>query len=145
MKLNVNKHKSFGEPVITIDCSESDPTIEEIIERIESGSLLLSGNKDDIKYVFKETDVYYIESIENHCYLYTKADVLDCKYKLYEIENQFTSFIRVNKQVVLNYHYIKFFKSTINGKLEATLKNGDRIEISRAYVPALKNLLGGAK
>lgn len=145
MKVNVNKHKSFGEPIITIDCSEDDPTVNDIILRIESDSSMLIGNKDDIRFLFKDKDVYYIESIDNHCFLYTKSDVFDCKYKLYEIEDQFQSFIRVNKQVVLNYHSIKFFKSTFNGKLEATLNNGDRIEISRAYVPALKNLLGGIK
>jgi DNA-binding LytR/AlgR family response regulator len=145
MKVNVNKHKSFGEPIITIDCSEDDQTIKDIILRIESDSSLMIGNKEDIRFLFKENDIYYIESIDNRCFLYTKTDVFDCKYKLYEVEDQFKSFIRVNKQVVLNYHSIKFFKSTLNGKLEATLNNGDRIEISRAYVPALKNLLGGIK
>ncbi|MDO9628280.1 MAG: LytTR family DNA-binding domain-containing protein [Acholeplasmataceae bacterium] len=145
MKIIVNKHQSFGEPIITIDCDEEDSNINELIQKMNQNTSLLIGNKGDQQFLFKEKDVYYIESIDSHCFLYTKTDVFDCRYKLYEIAEQFPSLIRVNKQVCLNYHHIKVFKSTLNSKLEATLNNGDRIEISRAFVPALKNVLGGMK
>jgi len=143
MKIKVQKHPQYGEASIVIDCDENDQSIEHIVELLEESSIDFIGKKEDKKYVFQAKDVYYIESIEDQCFLYTKDDVFDCKYRLYEVENKHSSFIRVNKNTVVNYKKIKVFKSSINGRLDATLNNGDRIEISRTYVGPLKNLLGG--
>ncbi len=143
MKIKVQKHPQFGEAKILIDCDENDKSIEQIIELLQETTIDFIGKKEDQKFVFQAKDVYYIESIEDQCFLYTKDDVFDCKYRLYEVENKHTSFVRVNKNTVVNYRKIKVFKSSVNGRLDATLSNGDRIEISRTYVGPLKNLLGG--
>ncbi len=143
MKIILKKQPSFGEPIITIECDQQDTTIDRIIEKIKTNDLELSGKKEGKHFVFGQHEVYYIESMEDQCMLYTKDDVFRCKYRLSEIEDSYDAFIRVNKQTVLNYRKIKVFKSTLNGKLEATLINGDRIEISRAYVQSLKSKLGG--
>lgn len=144
MKLQVRKHKAFGEAVITIDCDEEDPSIERLIEKLRTKDQELTAKKDGEHFVFSSQDVYYVESTEDQCLLYTREDVFRCKYRLSDVEEEFPVMIRVNKQTVLNYQKIKAFKSTLNGKLEATLINGDRIEISRAYVQTLKEKLGGA-
>jgi DNA-binding LytR/AlgR family response regulator len=143
MKIILKRQPSFGEAVITIECDQHDTSIDRIIEKIKTNDLELSGKKDGNHFVFSQHEVYYIESMEDQCLLYTKDDVYRCKYRLSEIEDTFDAFIRVNKQTVLNYRKIKIFKSTLNGKLEATLINGDRIEISRSYVQSLKSKLGG--
>ena len=52
-------------------------------------------------------------------------------------------FIRINKYNILNANKIKSFKSGLNGRMEAYLKNGEKVEISRNYSPALKLLLRG--
>lgn len=143
MEIKVQKHPQFGEAKILIDCDENDKSIEHVIELLEETSIDFLGKKEDKKFIFQAKDVYYIESIEDQCFLYTKDDVFDCKYRLYEVENKHSSFIRVNKNTVVNYKKIKVFKSSVNGRLDATLSNGDRIEISRTYVGSLKNLLGG--
>ncbi len=143
MKIILKKQPSFGEPVITIECDEKDTSIDRLIEQLNTKDIELSGKKDGDHFVFGQHEVYYIESMEDQCLLYTKNDVYRCKYRLAELEESFDSLIRVNKQTVLNYRKIKVFKSTFNGKLEATLINGDRIEISRAYVQSLKSKLGG--
>ncbi|MFP4187156.1 MAG: LytTR family DNA-binding domain-containing protein [Acholeplasmataceae bacterium] len=143
MKINLKRQPSFGEPVVTIECDEQDDTIQEILNCLDAS--LVTGKKNGRTFVFKPNQIYYVESIEDAGYLYTKDDIFDCKYRLYEAEKMSPFFIRVNKQTVLNYRKIKAFKSTYNGKLEATLLNGDRIEISRNYVKALKAVLEGGK
>lgn len=143
MKIKLERHPSFGEAVVTIACDEKDDTIQDILNCLDTS--LMTGKKNDRTYLFKPSQVYYVESIEDAGYLYTKDDLFDCKYRLYEVEKMSPFFIRVNKQTVLNYRKIKAFKSTYNGKLEATLLNGDRIEISRNYVKALKAVLEGGK
>ena len=143
MKIKVNRIPNFGEIHVTIDCDEQDISIQHIIDDLTNSTIGFQGKKNDRNYVFNENDVFYVESIDDQCFLYTKDEVYDCKYRLYEAEGKSNALIRVNKNIVLNYHKIKFFKSTLNGRLEATLINGDRVEISRTYVAAIKTLLGG--
>lgn len=47
--------------------------------------------------------------------------------------------------MILNIYKIKGFKSQINGRLEALLLNGERVEVSRKYVKELKYRLGDNK
>ena len=143
MKIKVNRHPQYGEAKLVIDCDEKDTSIDQIVQLLEQPTIDFNGKKEDKMFVFKAAEVFYIESIEDQCFLYTKDDVFDCKYRLYEVENQEPAFVRVNKNTVVNYKKIKFFKSSLNGRLDATLTNGDRIEISRTYVQQLKSLLGG--
>ncbi len=145
MKVEVKRQKDYGEPKVVIHCDLEDSTIPQLVDLIQETSVDFNGKKEDRNFIFKAKEVYYIESMDDQCFLYTKDDVFDCKYKLYEVENKYSSFIRVNKNVVVNYKKIKFFKSSLNGRLDATLNNGDRVEISRTYVQALKTLLGGQK
>jgi len=143
MKIKINRHPQFGEPEMVINCDEKDTSIDQIVQLIQQPTIDFNGKKEDMMFVFKTIEVFYVESIEDQCFLYTKDDVFDCKYRLYEVENKDASFVRVNKNTVVNYKKIKFFKSSFNGRLDATLTNGDRIEISRTYVQHLKSLLGG--
>jgi DNA-binding LytR/AlgR family response regulator len=143
MKIIVNKKKDPQELKITIEGFEEDEQIEQIVNLISSSPLDFIAKKDGRGYRFNLDQVFYIESIEEQCFLYTKDDVYDCKYRLYEVEDSHPFMIRINKNIVLNYKKIKNFKSTYNGKLETTLVNQDRLEISRRYVSQLKKVLGG--
>ncbi|PKP19048.1 MAG: hypothetical protein CVU05_12185, partial [Bacteroidetes bacterium HGW-Bacteroidetes-21] len=97
MKIKINRHPQFGEPEITIDCDEKDNSIQQIIELIQQPTIDFNGKKEDKMFVFQATEVYYVESIEDQCFLYTKDDVFDCKYRLYEVENKNEDFVKVNK------------------------------------------------
>jgi DNA-binding LytR/AlgR family response regulator len=145
MKIKVNKHKNFKELTITIDCDENDLTVEQLIEKIKSTEQTLIGKKDGRQFIIRVDDVYYVENTEDMSLIYTHNDIFDANYRLYEVEAMNTNFYRVNKTTVLNIKKIKAFKATFNSKLEATLKNNDRLEISRHYVQSLKEALGGLK
>jgi DNA-binding LytR/AlgR family response regulator len=145
MKIEIKPQKKLDESKITIEYQEGDPKIEEIIDYIKFQDLEFIGKKNDRSYVIRLNDIFYIESSEEQCLLYTKDDVYECRYRLYQVESMHHFLIRVNKNVVVNYKKIKHFKSTLNGKLEASLLNQDRIEISRRYVSDLKSILEGVK
>lgn len=143
MKLITIKNNQIEDLKITVEAKEDDPELAKVLHALERLQVDFLGRKEEKSFLFSPKDVYYIESAEDQCLLYTKSDVFDCKYRLYEVEEMNPSFLRVNKQIVLNVDKIKSFRSTFNGKLEATLINQDRIEISRSYVQALKSRLGG--
>ena len=89
-------------------------------------------------------DVYYFEAVDNKVFLYLEKNVYETRMKLYELERRFsgTDFFRVSKSVILNLAKVKNFTPGFNGKFEALMKNGERVGISRQYVPLLKNKLG---
>jgi DNA-binding LytR/AlgR family response regulator len=143
MKLVTIKNNQIEDLKVTIEAREDDPELAKVLHALEILQVDFVGKKEGKSFLFAPKDVYYIESTEDQCLLYTKSDVYDCKYRLYEVEEMNPSFLRVNKQIVLNIDKIKSFRSTLNGKIEATLINQDRIEISRSYVQILKSRLGG--
>jgi DNA-binding LytR/AlgR family response regulator len=145
MKININKHKNFDDLIVTIECDEEDQTINALVEKLKSSEQTIIGRKNDRQFIIPIDDVYYIENTEEMSLIYTDKDIFDAKYRLYEVETMSIHFYRVNKSTVLNIKKIKAFKATLNSKLEATLKNNDRIEISRHYVQTLKEALGGLK
>ena len=65
------------------------------------------------------------------CFLRMKPQ---CFYKsLNQIEEKLPEayFFRVNRQQLVNTHYIKDVVPWFNGKLKLTMQNGDEIEVSR--------------
>ncbi|MFR9043004.1 MAG: LytTR family DNA-binding domain-containing protein, partial [Intestinibacter bartlettii] len=89
-------------------------------------------------------DAYYIESVEEKTFVYLEKEVYESNLKLYELEEQLknTSYIRVSKSIILNIEKLQSVKPLINGKLEANLKNNEKILINRHYVPEFKKKFG---
>lgn len=81
--------------------------------------------------------------MHNRVYAYTESQVYEVHKKLYEIEQDYadTDLIRISKSAVVNVSRITYIRPMLNGKFEATLKNNEKIMISRQYVPALKKKL----
>lgn len=88
--------------------------------------------------------VYYFEAVDNRVFAYCEKWVFEIKKKLYELERQFenTDFIRVSKSVIVNLTKIQRLTPAFNSRFEALLKNGEKIIISRQYVPDMKKKLG---
>ena len=89
-------------------------------------------------------DVYYFDSLDNKVFLYLEQGVYEVKYKLYEIEEEYanTDFFRASKSVIINLAKVKQFAPDFGGRFEAQMKNGEKLIISRQYVPLLKRRLG---
>ena len=68
----------------------------------------------------------------------------ETKLKLYELEERFvgTDFLRVSKSVIMNLSKVKSLSPAFNGRFEATMKNDEKVIVSRQYVPVLKEKLG---
>ena len=66
------------------------------------------------------------------------------KHKLYELEELFcgTDFFRASKSYIVNLKKVKSIRPAFNGRFEAHMKNGEKVMISRQYVPVLKEKLG---
>jgi DNA-binding LytR/AlgR family response regulator len=144
MKIIIEECKPEEEDQIIIRCKEMDENLLKLISELKMGQKKLTGSKDGIITVIDPGNVYYFEGVYNKVFLYCKQNVYETKLKLYEIEEEYknTSFFRASKSVILNVTKIKSVSPDYSGRLEAQLFNGERVMISRQYVPELKKKLG---
>lgn len=144
MKVIVEEIGIEQEEEIVIRCHEANPRIYEIINQLTLEELVLMGYQNDRIHRLPIQDIYYIEAVDGKVFIYCKDDVYEVKHKLYELEElcKGKKCFRASKSTILNLSKISFVHPSLSGRFEAVLDNGERVVISRQYVPVLKNLLG---
>ena len=85
-------------------------------------------------------EVLYCESVDDHAYAYTRDGVYRAGQTLSAIADAFSEagFFRCSKSMAVNLLGIVSLKGGDNGRLFATLANGERILVSRRYARALR-------
>lgn len=53
--------------------------------------------------------------------------------------------MQISKSCVLNINALDSIRPLFNSRMEATLKNGEKVNINRNYLNGVKNALGGDK
>lgn len=146
MKVKVNIVKEMDDIEVIIQTNAYNQEVKSIERLISLYAHFLSVKKEDRMYKISPFDIYYIDAVDHDVFVYTKDDVFETQLKLYQLEKMYPDFLlRVNKNTLVNFKMIHSFKSSINGRMEAELKNKDKIIISRMYVSKLKALLKGEK
>lgn len=143
MKVTVNRVNDKSEESAVINASEMTESIRTALALLENGENIIIGIKDDTKVPVRMNDIYYIESVDERTYAYTKNDCYTLRGKLYELEETLDfRFFRCSKSMILNSRKIKSVRSGDNARMNATLLNDEVIVISRSYVKDLKKRLG---
>jgi len=144
MKITIVDRMDGEEDEIIIRCKQLDENILKMVYAMKAGQEKLAATTGtDIVQVMPK-DIYYFEAVDNKVFLYREKDVCEIKLKLYELEERFrgTDFLRVSKSVILNLAKVKSLSPAFNGRFEATMNNGEKLIVSRQYVPALKEKIG---
>ncbi len=144
MKLEIKKDPQYEEAEVELRFSQEDEQIRSIIELVQQRprciKVRLEGTikKIDIKKIF------YFESVDEKSFIYTEKNVYPIDRKLYELETLLkeTSFVRISKSCILNTDLLDSVKVLLNGKMEASLQNGEKMVINRHYVPGFKQKFG---
>ncbi len=133
-----------GEDEIIIRCRELDEELMNLIYAVGQGRKRITGYNGKAMVQLVPADIYYFESVDNKVFAYCEKDVYEVKEKLYELESIYknTDFQRISKSVIANISFIEVVLPMLGARLEAKLKNGERVIISRQYVPELKKKLG---
>ncbi len=147
MKIRVEEIEQTDEIEVIIKGSKDNEDVKEIYRSLLYFESVILGKTNDKTISLPLSQIYYFDSVDNKTFAYDKNTVYDVNLKLYQLEEKLvnTPFIRVNKSMIVNTRKLKTFKSTINGRMEATLINGEKVKISRSYVPLLKEKLGGKR
>jgi len=144
MKITIENIPDECEPEIIIRCNEPDESLLQLIYSIKSSNKKLIGVIDSQLHVINPKDVFYFESVDNKVFIYCKDKVFESRLKLYEIEAEYKNgdFFRATKSTILNITKIASISPIFYGKFEASLQNGEKVLISRQYVPVLRKKLG---
>ncbi len=144
MKITIEDRPGGGEDEIIIRCKQIDEHLLKLVYALKAGQEKLTATKGTDIVQVMPGDIFYFEAVDNKVFLYLEKDVYETRQKLYELEERFrgTDFVRVSKSVILNLSKVKTLSPAFNGRFEATMKNGEKLIVSRAYVPVLKEKLG---
>lgn len=144
MKITIQTPKPNEEDEIIVKCRNLDDNLMKLICRLKEEESKITAYIDREIVQLLPKDIYYFEAVDNKVFAYCENQVYEVKEKLYEIENQlvYMDFVRISKSVIVSLFKIKSISPMLNGKLEGKLKNGEKVIISRQYVPELKKALG---
>lgn len=131
--------------IVEVKCHEVSDEVREIVSFVKTRQGVLSGNKDGDRFEVPVSDICYIESVDNRSFLYTSKDSYEIHMRIYELEEALSgsSFVRIQKGMLLNLMKVKSIKPGLSGRYVALLKNNEEVIISRKYVPDFRKALKG--
>ncbi|WP_295580288.1 LytTR family DNA-binding domain-containing protein [uncultured Oscillibacter sp.] len=144
MKITV-EHRDVPENEVVLRCRELDGEMLHILSLLRSGMQTLCAWTEEREPVFlRPGEVLYAESVEERTWLYCEEAVWPTALTLLELESRYEplGFCRASRSMVVNLHGIRKLRSCAAGRIEATMRNGERVLISRHYAPLLRERLG---
>ena len=147
MQTRITKIGKVQPEYIEIHCYRISDEVRKIIAFVKSRQGQLTGTADERQYEIAVSDVFFIESVDNKTFIYTKNKVYETRQKLYELEEILKEkrFLRVSKSTLLNLMKVSAIKPALNSRFTAELFSGEQVVITRKYVPELKKALKGDK
>lgn len=144
IKISIEVINPAQEEEILIRCHQVDDEIHELVDQLKAKQLIILGHHEEQISRIKLSDLYYFEAVDGKVFAYGKNSVHEVKQKLYELEQlcKDSPYFRASKSTLLNISKIVSVHPSISGRFQALLENGEKVVISRQYVPVLKRRLG---
>lgn len=146
MKVKIRRIAKKEQEQVVIECVEITPAIRDIYSYALAKGIQLCGLENGCLCRFRLEDICYFEALDEKIFAYTSGHVYELsKVRLYELEQTYAGchFLRCSKSMVLNLMQMDGISPALNGRFFAHMKNGEKIIISRQYVPRLKQIVMG--
>lgn len=145
MKIIEKQDLTCSDVEVTIKYKQKDELVRRIITLLESADMQLRCERDGIQRQVNVSDIYYIESVDKKSFLYLEKQVYHTELRLYQLADQLKryGFVQISKSCILNINILESIKPIFNSRMEAILKNGEKVYINRSYLNAVKQALKG--
>lgn len=131
-----------SEEELILRCPDPDaPHIRALLALLGGAQRKIPARDGDQLRLLAPADVLYAEAVERHTFLYTQDAVFETPLTLAALEQ--LSLLRCAKSAVVRVDAIAALQSKGDGRILATLKNGEQLYISRRYAAALRRALLG--
>lgn len=146
MKISIEQVPKEKEEII-LRYHEMTEEIQEILDFLKRKDTTLLVKKYGEQVVLTPKQVMYLESVDGVTYVYTPEEVYSSNISLAAAEELFSSqgFFRCSKSMVLNIYQIDRLKSKAENRIDAQMKNGEHVIISRRYAKELRRILKGGQ
>lgn len=143
MKIKTKQDLSCNEIEITIKYSQKNKQVNRIIDFLQSFNMQIKCDFENIERMVNISDIYYIESVDKKTYVYLEKAVYHTDFRLYQLKDKLReyNFVQVSKSCILNINALESIKPLFNSRMEATLKNGEKVYINRNYLNDVKKAL----
>lgn len=140
MKIIIETPQPQEEDSITLRLHQIDASTLQFISDMRMKQETLIGMQNNELCRLYLYDIYYIESIDNKTFAYCETQVYEIKQKLYQIEETYTysNFLRISKSCIINISHLSSIAPSLSGRFAAMMDNGEKVSISRQYLPLLK-------
>ena len=129
-----------SEEELILRCPDPDaPHIRALLSLLGGAQRRIPARSGDVLHLLSPADVLYAESVDRSVFLYTTDCVYSTPLSLSELEAY--ALVRCAKAMVVRIGAIRSLQSRANGRILATLVNGEQILISRRYAAALRAML----
>ena len=144
MKITIDEKPGVRDIEVTIVCGKTDWQVLDIVARLRMFDRKVTGSADGGTHVVNAEDILYMESVDKRTFFYTATEVYETTLRLYEMEERLEGcdFLRIAKGCVVNFRRIASLRPEMNGRLVATMDNGEQVVISRQYAPDVRRKLG---
>ncbi len=148
MKIKEEQDLSCNEIEVIIKYSQRDKQVNRIIDFLHSFDMQIKCTGDNaVERMINILDIYYIESVDKKTFVYLENVVYRTDFRLYQLKNKLRTygFVQISKSCILNINVLDSIRPLFNSRMEATLKNGEKVNINRNYLNGVKKALGGDK
>lgn len=145
MKIKTEQDLSCNEIEISIKYPQKDRQVNRIIDFLQSFDMQIKCDIDNTERMINIPDIYYIESVDKKTFVYLEKTVYHTDFRLYQLKDKLHGygFVQISKSCILNINALESIKSLFNSRMEATLKNGEKVYINRNYLNGVKKALKG--
>jgi len=141
IKLEQDLSKKDIEILIKYGAMNKD--VEHLVALLKSAGTRIKCNLENSEKLVNASEIYYIESIDKKTFVYCVKSVYRTELRLYQLAEELAGlgFVRINKACILNINVLDSVKPLLNSRMEATLKNGERLHVTRKYLDNIKQAL----
>ena len=145
MRIKMEQDPSYADIDITVRYAEENNKVKRIISYLQSVDTQIKCNIDDTEKMINVADIYYIESVEKKTFVYLEKLIYYTNFRFYQLAEDLKEygFVQISKSCILNINVLESIKPLFNSRMEATLKNGEKVFINRKYLREVKRALGG--
>lgn len=143
MIIKLENEKERTELEVLIRYNEKLHRVKKLEEMLRSVDCKIPCNKEKKEIWVAGTDIYYIESVDKHSFVYCEDEVYETELRLYQLEEELLAagFVRISKSCLVNIRVLQSIKPLLNSRLEATLINGEKLTVTRKYIHVIRTAL----
>ena len=144
MRYTINQIRE-GEDELILNYRQLNPEVEKVIAFMARNQKKMIGRVDGETILFSPEEILYIEKVDGRTFAYTVDRVVqvDLSLSTAELILEDVSFFRCSKSMIVNVNKVEKLKSLPSNRIDATMKGGEHIMISRTYASEFRRLLKG--